>query len=205
MSTTKRCTSCVTVKTIIKFYSYQKKNRIKPTITSTCKDCHLKTCTKNRVKKKAHIGRIYSMQKRSSKKRNHPQPSYSLEELTLFMYDNKYKKLHKAWKKSNYNKNLTPSVDRLNALKPYTMENIQLITWKENNEKGRGEGKTKRVCQYLAGKPVNEFDSATKAAIHIKGSHQNISLCCRGGTPQAYGYQWEFIKPLVAKLKQVNV
>ena len=32
---------------------------------------------------------------------------------------------------------LRPSVDRINPLKPYTKDNIQLMTWRENYKKGR--------------------------------------------------------------------
>lgn len=43
--------------------------------------------------------------------------------------------LYNNWKNNNYNKDLTPSVDRINPYKPYLKDNIQIMTWAENNKK----------------------------------------------------------------------
>lgn len=47
-----------------------------------------------------------------------------------------YNKLFNSWKKSNYERKQTPSIDRINSNKGYTLDNIQWITFSENCRKG---------------------------------------------------------------------
>jgi hypothetical protein len=47
-----------------------------------------------------------------------------------------FKDMHTKWIESNMESSLKPSVDRINPLKPYTKDNIQLMTWGENDRKG---------------------------------------------------------------------
>ena len=53
----------------------------------------------------------------------------------LMSRDN-FKDIYTKWIESNMESSLKPSVDRINPLKPYTKDNIQLMTWGENNKKG---------------------------------------------------------------------
>lgn len=50
--------------------------------------------------------------------------------------------LFEAWKESGFDKNLRPSVDRLDDYKPYSLSNIRLTTWEENNRKGNEDRKS---------------------------------------------------------------
>ena len=81
-------------------------------------------------------GNIFRDQKKDSKHRGHIPPSYSLKEFREWLFNQKnFKILFNKWIKSNYKKDQRPSVDRLDNYKGYSFNNIQLITWKENNEK----------------------------------------------------------------------
>lgn len=44
--------------------------------------------------------------------------------------------LYNNWRDSNWSKGLRPSVYRLNDYKTYSLSNIRLVTWEENDAKG---------------------------------------------------------------------
>lgn len=50
--------------------------------------------------------------------------------------DETYNKLHSDWVASNYCRKLSPSIDRVDAEKGYTMENIRWLTHSENSSLG---------------------------------------------------------------------
>ena len=100
---------------------------------NTCKSCVL---IANRSKD-GLIRRIYNRQRHSSKSRGHPMPEYELSWLKMWVSSQpKFDKLYDNWVKNNYNKNYTPSIDRKDNKKGYLKDNIQLMTRKENNDKG---------------------------------------------------------------------
>ncbi len=79
------------------------------------------------------VCKIYSKQKNSSIKRGHFPPEYTLQELREYLMNNqKYINMFNRYIESGRDKNLAPSVDRLENDRGYSFDNIQLITWKEN-------------------------------------------------------------------------
>jgi len=101
-----------------------------------CKSCeNIKTKIYNRTRK-GLVKCMYSHQLVTSKRRNHNKPLYNLKELRKWIYNQKnFEELYNNWIKSWYNTNLIPSIDRLNNYEWYSFDNIQLITWEENNRK----------------------------------------------------------------------
>ena len=82
---------------------------------------------------KGLIVRIYLSQKGSSKERGHNPPTYSKEELHVWMTSqSNFKELYDNWIVSGHETDLRPSVDRLINSKGYSFDNIQLMTWREN-------------------------------------------------------------------------
>ncbi len=64
-------------------------------------------------------------------------PSYTLAEFTEWaLAQPVFHMLYNAWQKADYDKNLAPSVDRIDDSQPYYLANIQVMTWKENKAKG---------------------------------------------------------------------
>jgi hypothetical protein len=81
------------------------------------------------------VGKVYSEQKNSSKRRGHSMPFYTIDELWEWTNATpKFKELWKAWK-STGNRWHKPSIDRLDDFKPYSLDNIQWVTWEYNNKK----------------------------------------------------------------------
>jgi hypothetical protein len=46
-----------------------------------------------------------------------------------------FHRLYNQWEKNNYSRKLTPSVDRIDSRKGYTLDNMQWITHSENSRK----------------------------------------------------------------------
>ena len=209
----KECTVCNTVKSLDYFY----KNRTRTDgHASECKQCASEAEMIRRRSKEGLIKNIYGKQLRSSKERNHNPPSYQKHELIKWcLNQQKFHDLYDDWVNSNYEKDLTPSIDRLDDYKGYSFVNIQLITWRENYlkaHKDRREGINnkcnKAVKQLdLEGNLLNTFHSVCEAQ-RITGIHTaNIYKVCNkltrvktlsDGSKKEYliktagGFKWEY-------------
>ncbi len=157
----------------------------------------------NKKKKDRHhsvdglIQVIYSHQRASSRKRGYPEPNYSLVELRVWMKSQPmFDLLYNNWTDSKYDKSLSPSCDRLDDYKPYTLDNIQITTWLDNHKKSTEDTKNgtlnKRnhiVSQYtLEGIFIRDFHSKREAS-RITGSNQSdIGKVCSGIYKQINGF-----------------
>jgi len=143
---------------------------------------------------------IYKGQRQRSKRREHPYPSYSKVELREWMEEQlRYPELMKNWIDSDFETDLKPSVDRLRFDEPYTMENIQLGTWKENRDNhyddqrsGVDNRQSRGVSQYKDGVKIFNFPSARIAERETGARCAHIGACCRGDRKSAGGFQWKF-------------
>jgi hypothetical protein len=117
--------------------------------------------------KKGVASSIYNGQKYAVKNSTYKTISYSKKEFEDWLFSNeKFNVLYDRWVNSGYIKGLKPSVDRIDANKGYSFDNIQLMTWAENELKGRTETSNKTsmpVLQIKNGVIIAEYRSMNDA------------------------------------------
>jgi hypothetical protein len=149
-----------------------------------CKTCLLAYRRSHDIK----LHRIYYAQRTSSRRRGHPPPDYTLNEWCEWALCNGYTELHTAWVNSGHTKALAPSGDRLDNDLPYTLDNLELTTWKINNKRGWDDNKRPVTIRRLDGTLVCEYPSVTAAADALDVPLSNISDCCAGRVNSVGGY-----------------
>jgi len=179
--------------------------------TSTCKSCKAKKDIARQRTKKGLVKKIHLAQISNSKKRGHTPPAYTLYGLRMFFKSSAVADhLYKAWVASGYEKNLRPSVDRKEDDKPYSIDNITLMTWGENKAKGHSDRRnginnkvSKAVIQLtLEGEFIAEFYSMSEAGRQTGISIASIGQCCNNiqSYNTAGNFKWKF-KSTTAKDK----
>ena len=151
---------------------------------ASCKECVKNTYLRT---KEGLIIKMHANQRSKSKKRNHPQPSYTKEQLIDWCLNQPiFHTMYENWVNSNYVTNLIPTCDRLDDYKPYSLDNIQLRTYQENvnkyhrdSQNGINTKTAKAVsCFDLAGNWVADYHSLSAAARAFNTSESNIRNIC---------------------------
>jgi len=177
-------------------------------VQNECKDCTKARVAKNQKKvgnaydttEKGVVRVIYKTQKRNSKIRGHGCVPYSKLELSEWLYSNGFKRLYDDWIKSGKSKDLKPSVDRLDDLKGYSLDNIRLVTWLDNrNHQYRdittGSGTSGARCKALYKfdeqyRVVDKYISYSQASRSVGYSLEyqiKNKVKCRNGFYWSYG------------------
>lgn len=161
-----------------------------------CKKCRI-TYSRSKI---GRIRNMYLKQKGNSRHRGHPSPDYTVDSLIEWcLRQEKFHILHNTWKMQGFVKNLTPTCDRMYDNKPYTLENLQLLTWEKNKEKGESDRKSGKsitnqmeaVVQYTkGGEYVTEYPSIAIACREVNAGTSNMSGCCNGNRKTCMGYIW---------------
>lgn len=193
----KYCPKCKTNKNIPEF---GKDKNTKSGFTSHCRDCRQKSYLSYSRSRIGLITRIYRDQRQKSINRNVAPPDYTKKELITFAFNNpSFEEMYKNWVESCYDKMLCPSFDRINNKKGYSINNIQLITWKENLDNGSRDvrlgliGRKEPVIQFdLDGLILNEYHSMAEASRKTGASKKGISDVCRGKYKTSGGYKWMY-------------
>jgi len=195
----KICTKCKINKNKSEF---KRNSAYKGGYVRICKSCNLKDNNKWKLSKKGVITTIYNSQKESSKKRNHNPPMYILSELREWLFNDWiFNLLYDNWVNCGYLKDMKPSVDRLDDYKGYSLDNIQLMTWKENNRrshvdryKGINNKTSKRVAQYnLNNSLISEYYSISEASRRTGCNNAHIGSCCKGKRNTTGGFKWAYV------------
>jgi len=194
----KICKTCNNLKNINLFFNCINNKHGK---SMSCKECDTSKSTIYKRTINGLIGKIYQSQKYASKNRFDNPPSYTREELIEWVVSQDcFEELYNNWIESDYDKMLIPSIDRIDDYKGYSFDNIQLITWKDNNKKGWLDRKNginnkhnKAVLQYtLDGKFVKEYHSTMEAERNMNIAHENISKNCNLKIKSCGGYIWKY-------------
>lgn len=194
----KKCSKCGKIKYLTLFHL---RSDSADGYRSDCKECHLNSGKQYRRTKNGWLTESYSSQKSCSKKRGHPPPSYSKKELKTWVYSqSKFNVMFIEWEKSNYNKNMSPSIDRLDDEKPYTLSNIQILTWFENSRKQKNDiinGVNTKNCRAvvqmtLDGLFISEFYSLNQIQRETGFLANAIRGVCNGSGRTAYGFYWKY-------------
>lgn len=177
-----------------------RKDSFATSITTVCRSCNNKRRPTKQPEdlfditayvhtKKGKVYQLYQAQKQSSIARGYTKPNYSQEELyNWVMSQDIWHELFAAWETSGYLKNLSPSIDRIDDYISYTLENIRIVTWEENDTKGKHYqiiGKTnknsKAVDQFtLDGKFIARYFSQQEAMRKTGICSDRISKVCLG-------------------------
>jgi hypothetical protein len=126
----KTCCDCKTTKPFDQFVA---KPSCRDGYEPRCRVC--RSIRYNKSTPGAICKKIYNSQCTNSMLRGHKPPDYTLAEFTAWAISQpNLTPLCMAWEKARYFKDLAPSADRIDNNLPYTLSNIQLMTWKENRD-----------------------------------------------------------------------
>ena len=194
----KKCTTCNQEKELSDFH--KDKYSISG-FSFRCKKCEL---IRSKIYKRTEDGLIsviYSNQKSNAKKRGRLIPNYTKEDLKKWLYNNGFKILYDTWEKANYDIKLVPSCDRLNDYEDYSLSNIRLVTWNENNIKHYNDvkfGINTKFTKSIKGINIENgetkhYFSLAQASRELNINRSGISNNLRGKTQSSGGYKWELI------------
>lgn len=196
--TKKKCTKCLSLKTLSEF---SKHACSKDGLESQCRICNTETVKNRSRTKKGLITSIYCHQRGNSKNRGYPPPDYTLDELKNWGLNQEiFHKLYDLWVASGYKNRLSPSFDRTDDYKGYSLCRLQIITWGENEAKGNTDminginnKLSKAVIQLSkSGEFIAKYYSSAQASRCTPAKQANISKCCNGDRGSAGGFKWVF-------------
>lgn len=151
---------------------------------------------KYRRTKKGVIGTLYSGIRKRSRRNGRDNDDFTLDEFRLWIECKSINKLFNGWVHQGFKTYNKPSVDRIDPLKGYVFSNMQLITAKENRDKGDKEKLIlwgKPIYQMtMDGNIIKEYPSIKVASEMTKINRSNISYVMKGKRYQAGGFKWKF-------------
>lgn len=153
------------------------------------------------------LTKTYSRVKRDMKNKFGQELDFTKAELGIWAEQHGLEVLLAQYKASGFQKDFNPSVDRIDDYKGYTFDNIQLVTWKQNNARGRKSRKNKEQCSKMAkavwskrteqrdaisGALISTFCSTHEAQRKTGIDSSLIARACRKGVI-AKGYRWNYV------------
>lgn len=156
----------------------------------------LKNTQKYRKTKKGVLTNMFNHMKK-----RHPIEFSLIDFQDRFLEDKKFNRLYTEWIKSNFQKQLKPSLDRINNKKEYTIKNTQMLNWAENRYKQSMEGRNRNgaVIQMIGSKVINIFKSQREAVVRTGISQSNMSSVLNGKRKTVNGYNFIYQNPELLK------
>lgn len=120
-----RCNKCEKKQKVGEYYNS------KGTYKKTCKTCIVKEY--RTIPKLIRV--MYNSQVANSKDRGYKMEITKKEFFNWILNHPKLKSLYNSWRVSGWNTYLRPSIDRLDDYGTYNLNNIRLVTWRDNLDK----------------------------------------------------------------------
>jgi|GEM_PF-4610085 len=214
----KTCTICEKELELDKFYNSEKhsgKNHYYP----YCKDCNSKDNIDKEKQPDYIIRRMYNQKIMPRADKNNTSIPYTKEEFVELLEEQPlFKELYEEYEKSEYITERKPSFYLMNKQTDFSLENIQICTSKEANEKHRQSlmnygGKT--TIQFTLSEEVLQIYESTqdaRRAMGLKPKDDRIMTCCNKKSNTAVDYKWEYLKNIndttilqkIDRIKKVN-
>ena len=150
-----------------------------------------------RISPKGVLTNIYHKQIERCKKKGVSLPTYSLNEFhERFLNDEKFQDIYSNWVNNGCQYYDKPSIDRIDPDKGYSMDNIQVLTWRENREKGDRENARRKTTAIVMfdrnGNKLREFESI-KEAVKETNLHQGLIVAvCQGLRNHTGGFVFRY-------------
>lgn len=196
----KYCSGCKKNKNL---YLFGKSSTYSDGLNNICKSCNNIKASAYGKTKQGVITALYSHQKSHSKDNKRPIPSYTKDWFKSWVLSHPlFHTLYDLWVVSDYDRWEKPSVDRKNSLLPYSKDNIEIMTWRENFANARSDSRSGIIssdrpivgviqCK-LDGTFIKEYISINDAEKQTGISKGNISQVCSGKRKKASGYFWRY-------------
>ena len=133
-----------------------------------------------------------------SRKKWNIDPDFSIGVFREWLEKNEYNKYYDGWVVSGYLKMKKPSIDRIDCLGKYTLENMQLMTYGENLAKA-GQEKTEHLGKKITQMTLDGEFIATYPSLNIASQKTGIRISVisrawlRKNKNICRGYKWERI------------
>ena len=142
----KLCVKCKKYKLLDEF---SKNKAAKDNLNYTCKKCDVETWTKYLHTKNGKIHSMYgNMKKRVNRGKVFYHKYIDFSCFEKFCYSSKiFNSLYDNWVLSKFEYKLSPSLDRVDNNKGYTVDNLQFLTHSENSRKGSFERSNRKIVK----------------------------------------------------------
>ena len=166
-----------------------------------CRDCDNERAKEYRRSHDGMMMGMYSQMVKNSRDRKMEFPNFSKDELFTWLQNNNFDAIYNSYASNGYKSNDRPSIDRISDNLPYTFENMQLITWKENNDKaykdrveGRNIKQSRAILVFdLDGNFIKEGYSLHSVAREIGCRASHIcDVASHKRRKQVYGFTFKY-------------
>lgn len=149
-----------------------------------------------RLTYKGLTANLYAKILERSRRNNKQIPQFTLGQFRTWFENNDGYRLWNKWRRNGYERMEKPSVDRIDCLRGYEFQNMQILTAKRNRQKGDAEKIIlwgKPICQMdINGMVVAKYPNIKNAMEITKINRNNISSVLNGKRKTAGGFKWKF-------------
>ena len=147
-------------------------------------------------KRRKILSHIYSNQVYNQRRLGRQAPAYSRSQLiSRYLDDKRFLRLVNEWIKSGCMTHKKPTVDRIDCRESYTMRNIHILTWEENQFKHLLEAKyfhpnCKSVAAYKGGVFIKAYRTRGEASRVLGLNQSGICSAVIGRQKTCGGFEW---------------